>query len=112
MTTAKAGTILEALLDALRHVRAVSQQLVSDTGEEPKAEELVAAAILVASRPKEPERTDDMTTWRRCPKCGGPLWDNRAEKTSGQRPAKSPDFKCKDCGWRRWARGDRDPQES
>src|SRR5690348_10004917 len=27
-----------------------------------------------------------------CPKCGGPMWDNRLSK----RNAKAPDFKCRD----------------
>lgn len=30
-----------------------------------------------------------------CPKCGGPMWDNRAKKASGEYSAQSPDFACK-----------------
>ena len=35
-----------------------------------------------------------------CPKCGGPMWDNRADKRS----AKAPDFRCRDraCDGRIW----------
>jgi len=29
-----------------------------------------------------------------CPKCGGPMWDNR----EGKKNPKAPDFKCKDKG--------------
>jgi hypothetical protein len=36
-----------------------------------------------------PTATDDMID---CPKCGGPLWDNRGRKKS----PKAPDLKCKD----------------
>ena len=31
----------------------------------------------------------------RCPDCGGPMWDNREGKASGQRNPRSPDFSCK-----------------
>lgn len=31
-----------------------------------------------------------------CPSCGGEMFDNRADKASGARSAKWPDFKCKD----------------
>jgi len=39
-----------------------------------------------------------------CPKCDGPVYDNRADKASGKRNAKGPDLKCKDkdCGWAQW----------
>jgi hypothetical protein len=39
-----------------------------------------------------------------CPQCGGPLYDNRADKAAGALPARRPDFKCKDdaCGWVQW----------
>ena len=40
-----------------------------------------------------------------CLKCGGPVWDNRAKKASGEFSAKGPDFACKDkdgCGWVQW----------
>lgn len=36
-----------------------------------------------------------------CPKCGGPVYDNRHDKKN----PKAPDFKCKDrndCGWSKW----------
>jgi hypothetical protein len=35
-----------------------------------------------------------------CPRCGGPMWDNRASK----RNAKAPDFRCRDraCGGVIW----------
>lgn len=36
-----------------------------------------------------------------CPKCGGPVYDNRRDKKN----PKAPDFKCKDrndCGWSKW----------
>lgn len=39
-----------------------------------------------------------------CPKCGGPLYDNRADKASGAKSRKWPDFKCQDksCDWAEW----------
>lgn len=39
-----------------------------------------------------------------CPKCGGDVYDNRADKASGEKSAKWPDFKCKDktCDWAQW----------
>ena len=39
-----------------------------------------------------------------CPKCGGPLYDNRADKASGAKSRKWPDFKCRDesCKWAEW----------
>ena len=35
-----------------------------------------------------------------CPKCGGPMWDNRADKRS----TRAPDFRCRDqeCDGRIW----------
>lgn len=35
-----------------------------------------------------------------CEKCGGPVYDNRGNKTN----PRSPDLKCKDssCGWKKW----------
>jgi hypothetical protein len=40
-----------------------------------------------------------------CPKCGGEIYDNRADKASGDKSHKWPDFKCKDadCGWAKWS---------
>lgn len=32
---------------------------------------------------------------RLCPKCGSPMWDNRAKKASGEFSPKGPDFTCK-----------------
>ena len=39
-----------------------------------------------------------------CPKCGGPVYDNRADKASGKKGKKWPDFKCKDrdCNFAKW----------
>lgn len=36
----------------------------------------------------------------KCPKCGGPVWDNREKKAKGTLKANAPDAKCKDtkCG--------------
>jgi hypothetical protein len=31
-----------------------------------------------------------------CPKCGGPMYDNIADKAAGKRPQKAPDYACKD----------------
>lgn len=31
-----------------------------------------------------------------CPECGGPCWDNRPKKASGEFKANAPDYKCKD----------------
>ena len=33
---------------------------------------------------------------RACPKCKGPVWDNREKKRTGPFKATAPDFKCKD----------------
>ena len=43
-------------------------------------------------------------TYNACPNCGGPVWDNRAKKASGQFTPKSPDFTCRDkeCAWAMW----------
>lgn len=39
-----------------------------------------------------------------CPDCSGEMWDNRADKASGNVPKNRPDFKCKnpDCGKAIW----------
>ena len=39
-----------------------------------------------------------------CPKCGGRMWDNRADKAAGTRSPKAPDFKCRNpqCDGRLW----------
>ena len=39
-----------------------------------------------------------------CPKCGGRMWDNRAEKAAGTRSPKAPDFKCRNpqCDGQLW----------
>ena len=39
-----------------------------------------------------------------CPKCGGPMWDNREKKATGKFKPTSPDFSCKDkeCGGAIW----------
>jgi hypothetical protein len=40
----------------------------------------------------EQQQPADTTPTPNCPKCEGPMWDNRA----GKRNPKAPDFKCKD----------------
>jgi hypothetical protein len=42
-----------------------------------------------------------------CPKCGGPVWDNRIDK----RNPKAPDWKCKDaaCGEAVWLEKPKEP---
>lgn len=40
----------------------------------------------------EQQQAGDATPTPNCPKCQGPMWDNRA----GKRNPKAPDFKCKD----------------
>lgn len=43
-----------------------------------------------------------------CPECGGPVYDNREKKRSGEMKAGAPWFSCKDrdgCGWAKWPRG-------
>lgn len=39
-----------------------------------------------------------------CPKCSSEVYDNRADKASGAKSAKWPDFKCKSksCDWAQW----------
>lgn len=39
-----------------------------------------------------------------CPKCGGPTWDNRPKKASGEYKVSAPDFSCRDktCGGKVW----------
>ena len=39
----------------------------------------------------EPQQPDETTAIPNCPKCQGPMWDNRV----GKRNPKAPDFKCK-----------------
>lgn len=52
------------------------------------------------------ERTSPSAQGPECPKCGGPMWDNRHDKRS----ARSPDYKCKDkkCGEAVWLDDDKD----
>ncbi len=43
-----------------------------------------------------------------CPDCGGPMWDNRAKKESGEYKANRADLSCKDkdgCGKGIWSDG-------
>src|ERR1700716_1567743 len=40
----------------------------------------------------EQQQSDAETATSTCPKCQGPMWDNR----EGKRNPKAPDFKCKD----------------
>lgn len=45
-----------------------------------------------------------------CPDCGGPMWDNRSKKRSGDYNAKRSDFSCKDkggCGKGLWIASDK-----
>jgi len=42
----------------------------------------------------EQQQPADATAVPNCPKCQGPMWDNRV----GKRNPKAPDFKCKDRG--------------
>jgi hypothetical protein len=35
---------------------------------------------------------------RACPKCGGPTWDNRGKKATGEFKASAPDYKCRTTG--------------
>ncbi len=40
-----------------------------------------------------------------CPRCHGPVWDNRAQKQGDRSKSKWPDFSCRDkegCGWAVW----------
>ena len=40
-----------------------------------------------------------------CPKCGGPVWDNRPKKAENSTRSKWPDFSCRDktgCQWAVW----------
>ncbi len=40
-----------------------------------------------------------------CPKCGGPVWDNRPKKAEDSTRSKWPDFSCRDktgCQWAVW----------
>ena len=48
----------------------------------------------------EPHTSDTAPSVPTCPKCQGPMWDNR----EGKRNPKAPDFKCKDraCGGVIW----------
>lgn len=51
-----------------------------------------------APRPAQPPRqqytpADDVPA---CDRCGGPMWDNRAKKASGEYAENRPDFTCKD----------------
>src|SRR5438874_3503560 len=43
------------------------------------------------SQPRTPDAESPVPS---CPKCEGPMWDNR----EGKRNPKAPDFKCKDPG--------------
>jgi hypothetical protein len=56
-----------------------------------------------ASRPrsKEPVPFDG----RHCPRCHGPVWDNRARKEEDPSKSRWPDFSCRDkvgCRWAVW----------
>ena len=50
------------------------------------------------------------TVFTACPKCNGPVWDNRQRKALGEIKATAPDFKCRDatvCRWIQWPKSDR-----
>ena len=61
----------------------------------------VAAAAGAASRPSA---AYGGTVHTECPKCGGPVYDNRAKKESGAMKPNAPWFKCQDqeCNWAEW----------
>lgn len=57
------------------------------------------------------DRTTGEVDGPECPKCDGPVWDNRDKKASGEFNPKSPDFACRDkdgCGWTLWLDSTRD----
>ena len=63
-----------------------------------------AASHAPAQQYSRPQATQSATA-SDCPKCDGPLYDNRAKKASGDFSAKSPDYSCKDkdgCGFVLW----------
>lgn len=48
-----------------------------------------------------------------CDMCGGPIWDNRAKKASGQYKRTAPDYSCQDkdnCGAIAWQPKDGEPE--
>jgi hypothetical protein len=50
------------------------------------------------------EMINDMSSML-CPKCNGPVWDNRVKKDKGIYKRNAPDFTCKEkvkCGWKKW----------
>lgn len=48
---------------------------------------------------------------KKCPSCGGDMWDNRPKKVSGEFKSTSPDFKCKNCGHVIWPPKEKPKQE-
>ena len=48
---------------------------------------------------------------KKCPACGGEMWDNRPKKASGEFKSTSPDFKCKSCGHVIWPPKEKAPSK-
>ncbi len=92
-----------AFIAAVLNTFGLSDQFTQDIEDNPQAFGIDAEAEGNAGRPAarngaagEPEA--------RCPKCGGPMWDNRQRKKQGKTNPNAPDFKCKDkgCGGVYW----------
>jgi hypothetical protein len=63
-------------------------------GIEAASEELLTGDALAAPAAESAGAAVDDVPPPSCPKCGGPMWDNRARKTN----PKAPDYKCRDRG--------------
>lgn len=64
------------------------------------------AANSSTGKPGRAATAGDPPAFTECPKCRGPVWDNRAKKASGS--WKGPTYSCKDkekCKWAEWGSG-------
>lgn len=85
-----------------KHTGEKNQSLRELAGEEPKGHTPTAERVN-----GKPNKGDPIP----CPDCGGPMWDNREKKKSGNMQPKSPDLSCKDrtgCNKAIWLGGWRD----
>ena len=66
--------------------------------------------IAVSKAPGAKNGTKSRFDGQHCPKCGGPVWDNRPKKAENSTRSKWPDFSCRDkaawnadgCQWAVW----------
>ena len=84
---------------AITYLRRYSLAAMAGIGQEDDDGNAASAPTNSPAKPKaKPKPSGEEPS---CPKCSGPLWDDRLDK----RNPKAPDWKCKDkdgCGWAMW----------